>query len=240
MDPTKLLEQFLGDNAQGTLQQTGSKAKQAMDRMGGLGGFAGGAAAGGLLTLLLGNKKARKMAGGMVGYGGAAALGALAYKAYENWRQGQNAASAPVATPSEIQQADPAFLPAASRAANGQPFELALVRAMIGAAKADGHVDGAEQKLLFEQVEKLDLDAEAKAFVFDALAEPIDIGDIAAAAQSEKQAAELYLASRLAIDPDQAAEKAYLEALAHRLKLPAELVSHLDRQALAALPAPAA
>lgn len=240
MDPTKLLEQFLGDNAQGMLQQTGSKARQTMDRMGGLGGFAGGAAAGGLLTLLLGNKKARKMAGGIVGYGGAAALGALAYKAYENWRQGQNAALAPVATASDIQQADPAFLPAARPAANGQPFELALVCAMIGAAKADGHVDGTEQKLLFEQVDKLDLDAEAKAFVFDALAKPVDMAGIAAAAQSQEQAAELYLASRLAIDPDQPAEKAYLEALVHRLKLPAELVTHLDRQVLAALPAPTA
>ncbi|NOJ38427.1 tellurite resistance TerB family protein [Bradyrhizobium australiense] len=239
MDPSKLLEQFLGDNAQGMLQQTGSKAGQIMDRMGGLSGFAGGAAAEGLLTLLLGNKKARKMAGGIVGYGGAAALGALAYKAYENWRQGQNAASAPVATPSDIQQTDPAFLPAARPAANGQPFELALVCAMIGAAKADGHVDGTEQKLLFEQVDKLDLDAEAKAFVFDALAKPVDMAEIAAAAQSQEQAAELYLASRIAIDPDQAAEKAYLEALAHRLKLPAELVTHLDRQVLAALPAPA-
>ncbi len=239
MDPTKLLDQFLGGNAQGMLHQTRGRASQAMDALGGLGGFAGGAASGGLLALLLGNKKARKMAGGLVGYGGAAALGALAYKAYENWKQGQNAASAPVATPSEIQQADPAFLPTAAPSANGQPFELALMRAMIGAAKADGHVDAAEQKLLFEQVEKLDLDAEAKAFVFDALAKPIDLAEIVAAAQSQEQAAELYLASRLAIDPDQAAEKAYLEALAHRLKLPRELVSHLDRQAVAALPAPA-
>jgi uncharacterized membrane protein YebE (DUF533 family) len=239
MDPTKLLDQFLGGNAQGTLQQAGGKAKEAMNRMGGLGGFAGGAAAGGLLALLLGNKQVRRMAGGIVGYGGAAALGALAFKAYQNWKQGQNATSAPVATPADIQQADPVFLPNAQPAADGQPFQLALVRAMIGAAKADGHVDGAEQKLLFEQVEKLGLDAEAKAFVFDALAKPIDMGEIVAAAQSQEQAAELYLASRLAIDPDHAAEKAYLEALAHRLKLPADLVAHLDRQAVAALPAPA-
>lgn len=239
MDPTKLLDQFLGGSAQGMRHQTGGDAGQAPDRIGGLGGFAGGAAAGSLLAVLLSNKKARSIAGGIVGYGGAAALGALAYKAFQNWKQSQAAASAPVVTPSEIQQADPAFLPAASPAANGEPFELALMRAMIGAAKADGHVDRAEQKLLFEQVEKLDLDAGAKAFVFDALAKPIDIGDIAAAARSPEQAAELYLASRLAIDPDQAAEKAYLQALAHRLKLPAELVSHLDRQAVAALPAPA-
>ena len=31
-------------------------------------------------------------------------------------------------------------------AANDSPFELALVRAMVGAAKADGHIDAKEQK----------------------------------------------------------------------------------------------
>ena len=54
--------------------------------------------------------------------------------------------------------------------------------------------------------------------------------DVAKTAQSPEQGAELYLASRLAIDPDHPAEKAYLEALAARLKLPPELVAHLDRQ----------
>ncbi|MCY4342057.1 MAG: DUF533 domain-containing protein, partial [Gammaproteobacteria bacterium] len=53
----------------------------------------------------------------------------------------------------------------------------------------------------------------------------------AAAASTQEQAAEIYLVSRLAIDIDHPAEKAYLEALAHRLNLPAELIAHLDRQA---------
>jgi len=38
----------------------------------------------------------------------------------------------------------------------------------------------------------------------------------------------------LAIDPDQPAERAYLDALAARLQLPVELRAHLDQQALAA------
>ncbi|MCA3415691.1 MAG: DUF533 domain-containing protein, partial [Roseomonas sp.] len=38
------------------------------------------------------------------------------------------------------------------------------------------------------------------------------------------------LVSRLAIDPDRPAELAYLQALAHRLKLPDDLVAHLNRQ----------
>ncbi|MEY4641750.1 MAG: hypothetical protein RLZZ227_1744 [Pseudomonadota bacterium] len=49
-----------------------------------------------------------------------------------------------------------------------------------------------------------------------------------------EQASEIYLVSRLAIDPDHAAERAYLQALGHRLQLPADLIAHLDHQVQAA------
>ena len=175
MDPTRLLEQFLGGDAKTMLSQGGGKAKQKLDAFGGVGGFAGGAAAGGLLGVLLGSKKVRKMAGGAVGYGCAAALAVLAYKAYQNWQQGKAAGSAPTATAADLDRTEPQFLPDAAPAADGQPFELTLVRAMIGAAKADGHVDAAVQARLFEQVDSLGLDAEAKGFVFDALGKPVDL-----------------------------------------------------------------
>ena len=58
--------------------------------------------------------------------------------------------------------------------------------------------------------------------------------DIANLAEGPEQAAELYLASRLAIDPDLPAEQAYLEGLANRLALPDELVNHLESQVAAA------
>ncbi len=236
MDPTKLLDQFLGGDAKAALDRASGAARQRAGAMGGIGGLAGGAAAGGLIALLLGNKKVRKMAGGVVGYGGAAALGALAYRAYQNWQAGGTAADAPAATPADVARTEPRFLPDAAPSADGQPFQFALIRAMVGAAKADGHVDAAEQALLFEQVERMGLDAAAKGFVFDVLAAPVDMAEIAAAARTPQQAAELYLVSRLAIDPDHPAERAYLEALAHRLSLPADLVAHLDRQAEAGLP----
>lgn len=229
LDANKLLEQFLGPNAGSTLRQAGGSAKQQADSMG-LGGFGGGAVVGGLLGLLMGGKKMKRMAGGAVGYGGAAAAGALAYKAYQNWQQGKAAPTAPVATPADFGQVERAFLPEANQAADGQPFQLALVNAMIGAAKADGHIDAEERRSLFEKVEKLGLDASSKAFVFDALSSPVDLTAIAASARSVEQATELYLVSRMAIDVDHPAERAYLEALSHRLNLPAELVAHLDRQ----------
>jgi uncharacterized membrane protein YebE (DUF533 family) len=97
--------------------------------------------------------------------------------------------------------------------------------------KADGTVDATEQQHLFGEVERMALDAEAKAYVFDLLSKPVDIDSIAGAVATPEQGAEAYLASRMAIDPDVPAERAYLDALAARLKLPAELRAHLDASA---------
>ncbi len=233
IDAKNLLAQFLGPNAADSMRQANGSAKQQLGSMG-MGGFGGGAVAGGLLGLILGGKKTKKMAKGVIGYGGAAAAGALAYKAYQNWQQGKVAATAPVATPADLTQVDRNFLVETNSAADGQPFQLALITAMIGAAKADGHIDAGEQKALFEQVEKLGLDAESKAFVFDALRQPADLAAIAASARGIEQATELYLVSRMAIDVDHPGERAYLQALGHRLNLPAELIAHLDHQVAAA------
>ena len=257
MTPQGLLEQFLGPNA---AQSAGGAMQNAKGKLAnsGLGGVAGGLAAGGLLGVLLGNKKARKkvgkLAGGAVAYGGAAALGALAYRAYQNWQSGQNsgqqapqqvppsapqsfppsqAAPQPTAQTAALPSEPPAgskFLPATAPASDGKPFELALVMAMIAAANADGHIDAEEQRNIFDRVGELPLDAEDKAFVFDSLGNPPSLQDLAALANGPEQAAELYLASRLAIDPDHPGEQAYLEALASRLSLPAELVTHLESQ----------
>lgn len=230
----------LGAGLGGMAEAARQAAQQALGGRGGgglgsMGGFAAGGAAGGVLGLLLGGKKKKKGGfGGVLSHGAAAMLGALASRAYENWRSGQNPASAPVATPQEAARVEPRYLPPAAPAADGQPFELALVRAMIAAAKADGHIDAAEHQRIFARVETMGLDAEGKAFVFDALSAAIGPGEIAASARTEEQAAELYLVSRLAVDPDQPEERAYLQALAQRLKLPPGLAEHLDRQADAA------
>lgn len=234
IDTSKLLEQFLGGRNSNAPAQNGGTGNPfagagGMPGSGGgfnPGGFAGGAAMGGILGLLVGSKKVRKMTGGLVGYGGAAALGALAHKAYQNWQQGNQVATAPVAQAADLERVDPRF---AVDATNGN-FTLVLINAMIGAAKADGHIDAREQTTIFEHVEKLALDAQSKAFVFDALNKPADMAAIAAGVQGVEQASEVYLASRLVADGDHPAERMYMQALAHRLNLPADLVAHLEHQ----------
>lgn len=228
IDPKSLLDQFLGAGS-----GAGGFARDARQKLqsSGLNSFGGGAALGGVLGLLLGSKPVRKMAGGAMGYGGAAVLGALALRAYQNYQQGK--AVAQVATPmpvEELPQVPAAQLPHALPAADGSPFELLLIRAMVGAAKSDGHVDAQEQQHLFEQVERLGLDAEAKAAVFDLLARPLDLSRLDASIGTEAQRAEIYLAARLATDGNHPGERAYLDALAIRLQLPAALRAHLDSQ----------
>jgi len=218
IDTNKLLEQFLGGGAESPPQNQGGR-----------GDFVKGAATGGLLGLLLGSKKVRKMAGGAIGYGGAAAAGAMAFKAYQNWQQGKQATTAPVTTSADLNQVDPRFVPAAIDN-QGQNFSLTLISAVIFAAKADGHIDATEQTAIFDKVDKLSLDGESKAMVFDLLRKPVDIDTLVSSVKGMEQASEVYLVSRLAIDIDHPAERAYLDALAHRLNLPGELIAHLDHQ----------
>jgi uncharacterized membrane protein YebE (DUF533 family) len=229
VDTNKLLQQFMGSRQ---TNDTGNDGAQNSSPMGGMlgGGFGKGAALGGVLGLLMGSKKVRKMAGGVIGYGGAAAAGAVAFKAYQNWQQGKQVQTAPIATITDLNNVDPRFLPPPASTVEGQDFSLTLISAMIAAAKADGHIDAKEQTSIFEQVEKMSLDAESKAFVFDALRKPVDVDALVAGVNGIEQASEVYLVSRVAIDIDHPAERAYLQVLAHRLNLPADLVAHLDHQ----------
>ena len=241
LDPKQLLTDFLGGNAGSMWDQAAGKARSVtanVDRKQ-VGTFAAGAAGGSVVSLLLGSKKMKKMGGNLLAYGGAAVLGGLAYKAWQNYQS--NKQPAPASAPTEVlpPPSDSPFNATVTVAADGKPFALALVRAMIAAAKADGHIDGTEQKSLFERIENLDLDAEAKGFVFDELSRPTDLNAIAALPRGPEQAAELWLVSRLAIDPDDAREKAYLSALGAKLNLPPQLLEHLESQAGTALPASA-
>lgn len=234
MDPKKLLEQFLGPNAAGNM---GDLANTARDKLGQVtkGGFPGGAlggvAAGGLLALLLGGKNVGKLAGAAVRYGGMAALGALAYKAWQNSQGGAGANQPTGAGQPPAQLTGPSFEGLESQnATDGKPFALALVRAMIAAANADGHIGADEQKQIFDKANELNLAADEKAFIFDAMAQPASAAQIASLAASPHQAAELYAAARLSINPDHPDEKEFLETLEEALRLPAGFAAELEKQ----------
>jgi uncharacterized membrane protein YebE (DUF533 family) len=104
---------------------------------------------------------------------------------------------------------------------------------MIAAAKADGQVTPAERARILDTLPQLGLGPQAQDLITAELDTPLDIGAIAALAQGEEEAAEIYAASLLAIDPEGAAEQGYLTLLAARLRLDPGLVDHLNARARA-------
>jgi uncharacterized membrane protein YebE (DUF533 family) len=179
----------------------------------------GGLAAG----LLLG----RGGFGDLAKMGAAAAVGGLAMKAWQN-HQAKQGNTAPVD--------QERFIPPAQAGYQQEELSKTLVRAMIAATKADGQIDAAEKEAIFKKLETMPLGAEEKAFVFDELSSPLDINAVVARADSAEHGAEIYAASLIAITADTAAERAYLDALAFKLKLDPGLVAEIHKTAGAHAP----
>ncbi len=192
------------------------------------GGLAGGAAAGGIIALLAGSKSARKIAGTAASYGGAALLGSLAYKAFKNWQQYSNQQ---VASHTGAQHLITKDVNVFNNGTLSNEFQLTLIKAMIAAAKADGHIDELEQQRIFKAVEEMDLPMETKGTLFDLLRNPISIDEIVKGAVNIEQRTELYLASCLVINPDHPSEQPYLDQLVLALQLPKDLAWQLKWQA---------
>lgn len=160
--------------------------------------------------------------GGLAKYGALAAIGGLAYNAWQKHKNGGNAPLEPAPEGGPFMPRDPAAQ---------EELGKSLVRAMIAAAKADGRIEADEKERIFGKLESMTLSAEEKAFVFDELSAPLNLDAVVTSARTPEIAAEIYAASLVAITADTAAERAYLESLAHRLNLDAALVASIHEAA---------
>ena len=223
-----LLNQFFGGG--GTVPGSGSGLGSLLE---GKKGLATGVVAGGLAGLLLGGRKPKKIARTALTYGGAAVVGGLAYSAWKNWQAKQAPASGPASPglttgPASRPTADEtAFLPKSEAAQ--EELAVLLLKAMVAAAKADGHIDADERAHISGRLKAMNLSAEDQAFLQRELSKPVDLDAFAAAAPTPEVASEIYLASLLVIDVDHEAERQYLAALAGRLDLKPALVAELHR-----------
>ena len=170
--------------------------KQLLDKFMGsgmAGGLAGGLA-GGALTGLLANKKGREIAGSALKVGGIALAGGLAYKAYQSYRNKQSGAlqTADTRMASGAAAVDQsAFIPPNQDVVAQQSLSLLLLKAMISAAKADGNIDHGESSRIMSEINRLRLEPEEKALLFDEYSRPVDIQALAAEVQTQEQAVEV-------------------------------------------------
>lgn len=216
MSIQNILEQLLSSGVRkvGEARQSGDLAK-----------YGTGAAVGGALALLLGSKRGRSLGGKALKIGSVAALGTLAWRAYNDWQAQQQArgpGAAAAAPPPAFEQ-----LPAPAL----EDHSRAMLKAMIAAAKSDGHLDDRERAAVEAELTRLDADPVTRAWVESELRRPIDPADVAAAARTPEMAAEIYLASVVVVDDTTTMERAYLDELARQLGLAPELKATLEARA---------
>jgi uncharacterized membrane protein YebE (DUF533 family) len=233
---------------------------QGLSKSGAVSGFAGGLA-GTALAGALSGKKGKKMAKSALKVGALAAVGGLAYTAYQRYRQNDQQARAAAPSTPHARSGGGGEVPGTPRPLpqpayhrtdplqrwnnlHREQFEsviahsdgatsgsMLLIRAMIAAAAADGHMDQGEQDRIFDETRRMDLAAEDKAILFDELRNPLSLEQLVSQVPNPETGLEVYAASLVAIDETRQEGRDYLRRLAAALQLPSTLVTSLHAQA---------
>jgi uncharacterized membrane protein YebE (DUF533 family) len=108
---------------------------------------------------------------------------------------------------------------------------MLLIRAMIAAANADGEINPDERERITGKLDQAGAGADERAVLERELANPRSVDQIVREVHDRETAEQVYLASRIAMNPDTAAERAYLDFLAARLEIPADRLNELNAAA---------
>jgi len=235
-----------------------SKLVGGLSKSGALSGFMGGVAGGGVTTMLA-SKKGRKMGKGVLKVGALAAVGGLAWKAYQQYSTNKVAPAQVAGNVQSQAQPQPqvqsvgANTYGASASAQASQFDfrpavieqqafeevvqedneqgqLILMRAMISAAHADGHIDDDERQRIFAQVETMELSVPEKAMLFDELRKPLSLQQLVQQVPNAQTGIEVYAASASAINASDPSSAAFLQSLSQQLCIPRELVESIHQQ----------
>jgi uncharacterized membrane protein YebE (DUF533 family) len=165
--------------------------------------------------------------------GGLALIGTLAYRALKNFQAGASPAGGAddgrYGVPEELPPPGSGF----EAEAMGNDDAVLFIRTMIAAAAADGHIDREEQQKIIGNLEQAGMDSDAMEFLAREFNNPASVEDIVASVTNDEQAAKVYTAARIAIEPDTPQEQDFLSFLADKLNLDSALAAHIDASAAA-------
>lgn len=195
---------------------------------GGLPGLAGAGALGALLGSVFQGDLMKNVA--------LAGAGAVAWNFYKKWAAGQQGQGAGQAMPGYQPAQQPTSAPAGWGNISAQPQAIdptaeLVTRAMIYAARADGHIDATEQNRIDQILHNMLPGQDVSAAVQQIRTENIDPGKIAAAVRSPEQAQDVYRLSCAVIDIDHFMEHSYLDALAKSLNIDNAEKAQLEAEA---------
>jgi uncharacterized membrane protein YebE (DUF533 family) len=248
VDKTRLLDAVVGGLSKAAARSGGGAGKPTV-------ADAAQAALVGVAGLFLTSRRTRGITGSGK-LGSLALLGGLAYKAYQNYRDGKPLVDVTPPEPARRPQAATAPQPASGSSQDNVSQGLAelgipeasgfhpvsqteddallYLRAMVAAAAADGQLDAAERARIAQGMRQAGIDEEATRWLESELAEPADVEELAAGVETPEKAAQVYTAARLAIDPDSIQERTFLTNLAQALDLDQRLRDQIDATAAAA------
>jgi uncharacterized membrane protein YebE (DUF533 family) len=105
-----------------------------------------------------------------------------------------------------------------------------MLRAMVAATMADGLMDAGERGRLYGALSAAKIDGAGRAWLDKELADPANVDELAEGVSRPEQAARIYAAARLAIEPDTLQERQFLKMLAEALDVPPEAMVRLDNE----------
>ena len=108
--------------------------------------------------------------------------------------------------------------------------DTAEMKALVAAAKADGHIDAREREVIEGEFSRIGTDGELQQWLHAELEKPLDPAEVARAGSTPEIASEMYLASLMVADEQNFMERAYLDELAKQLRLEPSLKAQLERQ----------
>jgi uncharacterized membrane protein YebE (DUF533 family) len=201
------------DNLQSVLTSGGGRAGQG----GGMSQVLGPAVLGGLISAILPGKS-----GGMLRAGGATALATILWDKYQNSMR-------PAPAPAQQPQAADIF----GAASGPNPMLARLIRAMVFAAKSDGHIDEKEKQAINSRLAQIGSGPELSKIASAAVSEPLDPAAIARGVSGPEEAMAIFVASCSVIELDHFMENSYIDALANALGIPPEAKEDVMKQAKA-------
>ncbi len=210
-----------------TLGTLADKAKSAASGMagqapGGMGGLLGAGALGALIGSFVSKSILKDAA--LVG------AGAVAWNFYQKWSQSRAEQNAGLPVGREQTSTVPSASSGTSVSVTPDATAMLMLRAMVYTARADGHIDAAEQNRILKLVGQIFPGQDMTSVMNSLMTEPIDPSRLAAEVSSQEQGDDLYRLSCLIVDVDHFMERSYLDGLARALNLSDERKSALEQE----------